>query len=75
MDDLNNLISTGEISGLIGRDEFDKININLQEECRIKKLSDPILLFNEKIKSNFHIVLALSPVGDQLKNYFRKYNS
>jgi hypothetical protein len=29
MDDLNNLISTGEISGLIGREEFDKININL----------------------------------------------
>jgi hypothetical protein len=64
MDDLNNLISTGEISGLIGREEFDKININLQEECRIKKLSDPIQLFNEKIKCNFHIILALSPVGD-----------
>ena len=27
MEDINNLINNGEISGLIGRDEYDRINI------------------------------------------------
>ena len=39
----------------------------MSEECRIKKINDTITLFNDNIKSNLHIILALSPVGDELK--------
>lgn len=61
---MNNLINIGEINGIIGRDEYDRINLALIDECRIKKITDPLILFNEKVKSQLHIILALSPVGD-----------
>ena len=61
---MNNLINIGEINGIIGRDEYDRINLALIDECRIEKITDPLILFNEKVKSQLHIILALSPVGD-----------
>ena len=73
MEDVNNLINTGEISGLIGREELEIINQTLQEECRVRKINDVYGLFLEKVRSQLHIVLAMSPVGDLLRTRFRKF--
>jgi len=70
---VNNLINTGEISGLIGREEMDQITANLQEEARIRKLNDVYAFFVERVRNQLHIVLAMSPVGDLLRTRFRKF--
>ncbi len=73
MEDVNNLINTGEIFGLIGREEMDIINSALQEEARIKKINDVYSFFLERVRSQLHIFLAMSPVGDLLRTRFRKF--
>lgn len=73
MEDVNNLINTGEISGLIGREEMDQINQALQEEARVKKINDIYGFFVERVRNQLHIVLAMSPVGDLLRTRFRKF--
>ena len=51
LEDVNNLINTGEISGLIGREEMDQINVLLQEEARLKKINDVQGFFIEKVRN------------------------
>jgi len=46
LEDLNQLINNGEINGLIGRDEIDKINLSLGELSR-KFGTTPMELFQE----------------------------
>ena len=38
LDDVNNLINNGEISGLIGREQQDRINAAIQDEARGLKM-------------------------------------
>jgi len=71
LDDINNLINNGEISGLIGREQQDRINVAMQDEARIQKV-ETLAYFNQRMRNRFHIVLCLSPVGDQLRQRFRK---
>ncbi len=72
-EDVNNLINNGEISGLIGRDELDQITVALSAEARQLKLSSPLELFNQRMRAQFHLIVSVSPVGDKLRGYFRKY--
>lgn len=34
---------------------------------------DPLTLFSNKCKSNVHVLLSISPAGDTLREYLRKY--
>lgn len=53
------------------KDEMDEINNELGQVSRELKYSNPYELFKERVRSHMHIVLALSPVGDKLKERMR----
>lgn len=72
LEDVNNLINNGEISGLIGREYQDRINAVLQDEARFLK-KEALSLFNSRMRNKLHIIMCLSPVGDILRQRFRKF--
>jgi len=72
LEDLNHLITSGEISGLIGRDELDDITVALNSELRLYKNMSVLELFNLKMRNQLHVVISLSPVGEKLRYYLRK---
>ena len=75
LEDVNNLLNSGEIPNLLGKDELDEVNNELGNEARQLKYNNPIQLFNERVRNQLHIVLAMSPVGNLLRPRMRMFPS
>ena len=79
LEDLNNVLNTGEIPNLFPQDEIDKILSDMIPVCRedgIPETRDNCLAhFISRIRDKLHIVLAMSPVGDALRIRCRQFPS
>ncbi|XP_040202767.1 dynein heavy chain 2, axonemal [Rana temporaria] len=77
LEDVNNILSSGEVPNLYKADEFEEIRSILQEKAKEEGVPDnPESLFNfliERVRNNLHIVLCMSPVGDPFRNRIRQY--
>ncbi|XP_018428368.1 PREDICTED: dynein heavy chain 2, axonemal [Nanorana parkeri] len=77
LEDVNNILSSGEVPNLYKADEFEEIRSILQEQAKEEGIPDtPESLFNfliERVRNNLHIVLCMSPVGDPFRNRIRQY--
>ncbi|CAI2733353.1 unnamed protein product [Schistosoma spindalis] len=80
LDDINNILNTGELSNLYDSDEYEQI-IN---DCRFHAKQYGIIegnhhgiyeFFINRIKNNLHIVLCLSPIGDNFRIKCRMFPS
>jgi len=79
LEDLNNVLNTGEVSNLFAQDETDKIAsdmINVCKEDGILETRDNCLAhFVSRVRDKLHIVLCMSPVGDALRIRCRQFPS
>ncbi|XP_053319883.1 dynein axonemal heavy chain 2 [Spea bombifrons] len=77
LEDVNNVLSSGEVPNLYKADEFEEIKTLLQEKARSENVPEtPESLYNfliERVRNNLHIVLCMSPVGDPFRNRIRQY--
>ncbi|CRK87169.1 CLUMA_CG000977, isoform A [Clunio marinus] len=76
---LNNVLSSGEIANLFAKDEIDEITSEL---IPIMKKVDPKRIptqdnlydfFISRARSNLHVVLCFSPVGEKFRNRSLKF--
>ena len=77
LEDLNNLLNTGEIPNLYTKDDIDFLEKELNEEIRKRKfdLENPMLWYTENVRSHLHLCLAFSPVGEALRVRMRLFPS
>ena len=78
LEDINNLLNTGEVPDLFEKkDEKDELMNDLNEEIARMKLevADPWSYFVERVREYLHICLAFSPVGDLLRVRMRLFPS
>lgn len=79
LEDLNNVLNTGEIPNLFPQDETDKIVSDMIPVCKeadIPETRDNCLAhFVSRVRDKLHIVLAMSPVGDALRIRCRQFPS
>ncbi|XP_060146269.1 dynein axonemal heavy chain 2 isoform X4 [Globicephala melas] len=77
LEDINNILSSGEVPNLYKADEFEEIQTLIIEQARAEQVpesSDSLFAyFTERVRNNLHIVLCLSPVGDPFRNWIRQY--
>ncbi|XP_058251926.1 dynein axonemal heavy chain 2 isoform X2 [Hemibagrus wyckioides] len=77
LEDINNILSSGEVPNLYKPDEFEEIQSALIESARKDNVSETAdSMFNyliERVRNNLHIVLCMSPVGDPFRNRIRQY--
>jgi dynein heavy chain len=77
LEDINNLLNTGEITGLYNQDDKNKIEDCLGEILTKKKLpvnkESCMQSYTETLRDNFHIILAMSPIGDSLRGRSLKF--
>lgn len=83
VEDINNLLNTGEVPNLFPQDEKPAV----MEQARLlaKKLKDPAAngespqelwdFFVKMTKQNLHVVLCMSPVGDAFRERLRQFPS
>ena len=79
LEDLNNVLNTGEVSNLFPQDETDKIASDMISVCKeagIPETRDNCLAhFVSRVRDKLHIVLCMSPVGDSLRIRCRQFPS
>ncbi|XP_006151956.1 dynein heavy chain 2, axonemal [Tupaia chinensis] len=77
LEDINNILSSGEVPNLYKTDEFEEIQAHIIEQARAEQVpesSDSLFAYLiERVRNNLHIVLCLSPVGDPFRNWIRQY--
>uniref|UniRef100_F6YZ23 Dynein axonemal heavy chain 2 n=1 Tax=Monodelphis domestica TaxID=13616 RepID=F6YZ23_MONDO len=77
LEDINNILSSGEVPNLYKADEFEEIQRQIIDQAKqeqISESSDSLFAYLiERVRNNLHIVLCLSPVGDPFRNWIRQY--
>jgi dynein heavy chain len=79
LEDLNNVLNTGEVSNLFPQDETDKIVSDMMPVCKeagiIETRDNCLAYFVSRVRDKLHIVLCMSPVGDSLRVRCRQFPS
>ncbi|XP_030642423.1 dynein heavy chain 7, axonemal [Chanos chanos] len=81
LEDVSNLLNTGEVPNLFAVDEKQEIIermrvLDRQRERDKQTDGSPLALFNmflERCRSQLHVVLAMSPIGDTFRNRLRRF--
>ena len=77
IENLNNLLNTGEIPNLMLPEDKEEINNGLRPVCNEKKIVDSLdniaALFVSRVRENLHICLCMSPVGETLRVRCRQF--
>ncbi|ETO33002.1 Dynein heavy chain family protein [Reticulomyxa filosa] len=77
LEDLNNILNSGDIPGLWSKEEYDKITETCKMEC-LKKKVEPSKLnihgqFITRVKANLHLVICMSPMGEKFRTRLRMF--
>lgn len=79
LEDIHNLLNTGEIAGLIGNDEMQQIIKSVSPKVRKANMAETretiYRFFVHLVRENLHIVLCMSPIGDSFRNRIRQFPS
>ena len=78
LEDVNNILNSGEVPALFPPDERDKRITRSTEAARdlgITARDEIWSFFIGRVRDNFHIVLCMSPVGDAFRNRCRQFPS
>ncbi|XP_015421606.1 PREDICTED: dynein heavy chain 7, axonemal [Myotis davidii] len=81
LEDVNNLLNAGEVPNLFALDEKQEIcekmrQLDRQRDKTKQTDGSPIALFNmfiDRCRSQLHVVLAMSPIGDAFRIRLRKF--
>lgn len=79
LEDINNLLNSGEVPNLFAPDErvniCDELGARAKENGRGESRDAVLAYFVQLCRDNLHIVLTFSPVGDQFRNRCRQFPS
>nr|XP_029135329.1 dynein heavy chain 7, axonemal [Labrus bergylta] len=81
LEDIGNLLNTGEVPNLFAVDEkqeiCERMRVLDRQRDRDKQTDgSPLALFNmfvERCRTQLHVVLAMSPIGDAFRNRLRRF--
>ena len=76
LENLSNILSSGEVPNLFGPDELPEIKTAMQAITKGSETMEQLYaLFIERAKSNMHVVLCMSPVGEIFRRRLRMFPS
>ncbi|CAM9277540.1 unnamed protein product [Ascophyllum nodosum] len=79
LEDLNNVLNSGEVPNLFPQDEQDKVAADMIPVCKELGVSEArdscLFTFVTRVRENLHVVLCVSPVGDALRVRCRNFPS
>jgi dynein heavy chain len=77
LEDINNILSSGVVPNLFGKDEMPAIFDAVRKpalNAGLEETSDALWgFFIDRVRANLHVVLAMSPIGETLRNRCRMY--
>lgn len=81
VEDLNNILNNGKIPNLYNKEDISQIVEGMKEEYKaneeFKEIQDDakkvIQMFEDTARNNLHLILAMSPIGDDFKRRLRMF--
>eukprot|EP00658_Telonema_sp_P-2_P079821 TRINITY_DN7820_c0_g1_i5.p1 TRINITY_DN7820_c0_g1~~TRINITY_DN7820_c0_g1_i5.p1 ORF type:complete len:561 (-),score=159.75 TRINITY_DN7820_c0_g1_i5:83-1765(-) len=78
LEDVNNILNSGEVPSLFPPDERDKMINSSAEAAREKGITHRDEIYNyfiARARDNMHVVLCMSPIGDAFRTRCRQFPS
>jgi dynein heavy chain len=79
LEDINNVLNIGEVPGLMGNDEMDKIIAATRDAIRAagkpETRGSMYQFFVSRCRENLHVIMCMSPVGAQFRDRLRMFPS
>ncbi|DAZ98018.1 TPA: hypothetical protein N0F65_004508 [Lagenidium giganteum] len=79
LEDINNVLNSGEVPNLFAADEMDRIVNDMRPVLKAMEVPETrdncLSAFVERVRNYLHIVLAMSPVGSSLRVRCRAFPS
>lgn len=80
LEDVNNILNSGEVPNLFESDEYEKLMVAARQPATDAKHHDLSRdgiyhFFIGRVRSNLHVVLCMSPVGDAFRRRCRMFPS
>ena len=77
VEDINNILNSGDVPGMWAKEDLDQITEACKIDCTKKKI-EPTKLnifaqFIDRIRANLHIVLCMSPSGEEFRTRLRMF--
>ncbi|KAJ3056563.1 Dynein heavy chain 2, axonemal [Rhizophlyctis rosea] len=76
LEDISNILSSGEVPNLFPPEELNEIKQTMQGNAKANNMpdgADPYAFFIERVRTNLHVILCMSPVGDAFRNRLRMF--
>jgi dynein heavy chain len=79
LEDVNNILNGGDVPNLYTNDEMEKIMLAMRpiaSERGILQTKESLFsLYLKRVKSNLHLIICMSPIGDAFRNRLRMFPS
>jgi dynein heavy chain len=79
VEDINNILNTGDLPNLYAADELDSIMSACRVECQKKRIQQTkINIFAQyllRVRKNTHMVICMSPLGDDFRSRMNMFPS
>ncbi|EDW82538.1 uncharacterized protein Dwil_GK25078 [Drosophila willistoni] len=81
LEDINNILNSGEVPNLFEGDEYEKIILDARDACNESKKDQGCVreeiykFFINRVRNNLHVVMSMSPVGDAFRRRCRMFPS
>lgn len=79
LEDVNNILSSGEVPNLFEKDEqmsiFEAIRMDARRDGAAETPDSLWDYFINRVRCNLHLVLAMSPIGENFRNRCRQFPS
>ncbi|XP_068083916.1 dynein axonemal heavy chain 6 [Anabrus simplex] len=80
LEDINNILNSGEVPNLFESDEYEKVIVAMRPDAQKAGIGegnrDGIFdFFTSRVRSNLHLVICMSPVGDAFRRRCRMFPS
>jgi dynein heavy chain, axonemal len=78
LEDINNILSSGEVPNLFKIEELEEIKNSLQKDAKKNNIDENNVqaIYNfllDRVKANLHVIVCMSPIGEPFRNRIRMY--
>jgi len=77
LEDINNILNTGDVPNLYAVEDYEVIMADVRKACkalgRAETRDNILATYIERVRDNFHIVLAMSPIGSAFRTRCRMF--
>lgn len=79
LEDINNILNSGDVTGIYNEKDMEDIASACKEDCKRKNIpANKMNLFTQyliRVKRNIHIIMAMSPIGEAFATRLRMFPS